>query len=120
MAEQARRELRLVRDDTAQWQFEGYQKLDDKLVIYRRYIPVTKELNSILIHLYDFNSYTLTIIVDAKGYNSSSTSSAMQVMHFRDLDNKQGIADAHQALADLGGTPPCLTEMLGIPTLSGK
>jgi len=120
MANQAKRQLRLVRDESAQWQFEGYQKLDDKLVIYRRYVPVTKELNSILIHLYDFNSYTLTMIIDSKGYNSSSTSSAMQVLHFRDLDNKQGIADAHQALEDLGGSPPCLTEMLGIPAVVGK
>lgn len=118
MGEQQKKELRLVRDDTAQWQYEGYQRLDDKLVMYRRYVPVTKELNSIMIQLFDFNSYLMTIVLDAKGYNSSNASTAMQVIPFKDIGNKQAILDAHQALSDLGGKPPSLSDVLGVPELS--
>lgn len=121
MAEAKRKsELRLVRDDqrdkSERWQLEGYQKLDDRLVMYRRYIPVTKELNSILIHVYDFNSYQMTAILDSKGYNSGGSASAsMHVTNFRDLGNKQAVKDAHQALSDLGGEPPALNEVFGVP-----
>lgn len=114
-------ELRLVRDDrekTERWQLEGYQKLDDNLVMYRRYLPVTKELNSIMIHVYDFSTYQQTTILDAKGYNSGgAAATTMQVTNFRDLGNKQAIKDAHRALSDLGGSPPCLNDVLGVPDL---
>lgn len=109
-----RKELKLVKDETAKWRLEGFQKLDDEIVFYRRYVPVTKELNSILIQVYDFSSYLLTTILDAKGYNTSTTASAMQVIPFRDIGNKQAIKDAHQALIELGGSPPALDNVLGI------
>jgi hypothetical protein len=112
--ESKRKELKLVRDETAKWRLEGYQKLDEEIVFYRRYVPITKELNSILIQIYDFSAYLMTTILDAKGYNTSTTASAMQVMPFRDIGNKQAIKDAHQALLELGGTPPPLDHVLGI------
>jgi hypothetical protein len=109
-----KKELKLVRDEASRWRLEGYQKLDDTIVFYRRYIPITKELNSILIQMWDFSSYLMTTILDAKGYNTSTTASALQVISFRDIGNKQAIKDAHQALIQLGGTPPPLTQVLGI------
>jgi hypothetical protein len=109
-----KKELKLVKDETAKWRLEGYQKLDEEIVFYRRYIPVTKELNSILIQIYDFSSYLMTTILDAKGYNSSTTASAMQVIAFRDIGNKQAIRDAHQALVELGGSPLPLEHVFGV------
>lgn len=109
-----RKELKLVKDETAKWRLEGYQRLDDEIVFYRRYLPITKELNSILIQVYDFSSYLMTTILDAKGYNTSTTASAMQVIAFKDIGNKQSIKDAHQALLELGGSPPPLEHVLGI------
>lgn len=108
----AKKELKLVRDETAKWRLEGYQRLDDEVVFYRRYVPITKELNSILVQMYDFSSFLLTTILDAKGYNSATTANAMQVIPFRDIGNKQAIKDAHRALLELGGTPPALEKVL--------
>ncbi len=109
-----KKELKLIKDETAKWRLEGYQRLDDEIVFYRRYVPITKELNSILIQVYDFSAYTMTTILDAKGYNTSTTASAMQVLTFRDIGNKQAIKDAHQALIELGGSPPPLEQVLGV------
>jgi hypothetical protein len=109
-----KKELKLVKDETAKWRLEGYQRLDEEIVFYRRYVPITKELNSILIQVYDFSAYLMTTILDAKGYNTSTTASAMQVIPFRDIGNKQAIKDAHQALVELGGSPPPLEQVLGI------
>lgn len=114
-----KQELRLVRDEREskeKWQLEGYQRLDDNIVMYRRYLPVTKELNAILLQIYDFNAYQQIIVLDSKGYNAGGgASGSMQVTNFRDLGNKRAIKDAHQALTDLGGTPPALNDVLGIP-----
>jgi hypothetical protein len=109
-----KKELKLVRDETQKWRLEGYQKLDEGIVLYRRYIPVTKELNSILIQMYDFTSYQMTVILDAKGYNSGTMASAMQVIPFADVGNKQALRDAHQALVELGGDPPPFEQVIGI------
>jgi hypothetical protein len=108
-----KKELKLVRDELQKWRLEGYQKLDDNIVIYRRYLPVTKELSSIMIHMYDFASYQMTVILDSKGYNQG-IATAMQVIAFRDVGNKQAIRDAHQALTELEGAPPPLNQVLGI------
>ena len=114
MNEPPKKELKLVRDEMQKWRLEGYQKLDDSIVIYRRYVPITKELSSILIHLYDFASYQMTVILDSKGYNAGSVSTGMQVISFSEIGNKQAIRDAHQALSELGGTPPQLSQVLGV------
>jgi hypothetical protein len=113
-------DLRLVRDDKEKgerWNFEGYQRLDDRIVMYRRYVPVTRDLNSILMHVFDFNSNQTTVIVDTKGYDARGAATAMQIMHFSQYENKQAIKDAHRALTDLGGHPPSLGVILGDPDL---
>lgn len=122
MAVQERKnDLRLVRDDKAdkgeRWNFEGFQRLDERMVMYRRYVPVTRDLNSILMHVYDFNSYQVTVIIDTKGYDARGASTAMQVIHFSAFENKQAIKDAHRALCDLGGNPTPLSVILGDPNL---
>lgn len=114
-----KKDLRLVRDEREKerWNFEGYQRLDDKLVMYRRYIPVTRELNSILMHVFDFNAYQTTVVIDTKGYDAGGAAASMQIINFRDYENKQAIRDAHRALVDLGGNPPPLSVVLGDPEL---
>ena len=114
-------DLRLVRDDKEKgerWNFEGYQRLDDRMVMYRRYVPVTRDLNSILMHVYDFNAFQVTVIVDSKGYEAKGASTAMQILHFSQFENKQAIRDAHRALTDLGGNPPALSVILHDPDLA--
>jgi hypothetical protein len=117
---QKKNDLRLVRDDdrkTERWQLEGYQRMDDRIVMYRRYIPVTRELNTIMMQIFDFNSYQATVVIDTKGYDSKGAATALQVMGFSTFENKQAIKDAHQALCDLGGNPPPLSIVLGDPSL---
>jgi hypothetical protein len=114
-------EQRLVRDEKdkhERWQLEGFQRLDNKIVMYRRYVPVTRELNSILMQIYDFNAYQMTIVLDAKGYGSNGAAAAMQVVGFSAVENKQALKDAHQALTDLGGNPPPISVVLGTPDLT--
>ena len=114
-------ELRLVRDDKAdkgeRWNFEGYQRLDDRMVMYRRYVPVTRDLNSILMHVFDFNAFQTTVIVDTKGYDAGGAATSLQLIHFSAYENKQAIKDAHRALTDLGGNPPPLSVIFGEPDL---
>lgn len=115
MAEQAKKKLKLVDDfETASWRMEGWQKVDDTTVLHRRRVPITGDRQSVMIQIYDFNTFLMTTIVDTKGYNSGELSASSQTISFSAIENQKALKDAHQALTELKGNPPHLDTVLGV------
>ncbi|MEZ0261601.1 MAG: hypothetical protein ACAH80_11370 [Alphaproteobacteria bacterium] len=121
MADPGKKKLKLVDDfETASWRMEGWQKVDDDTVLHRRRIPVTGDRNGIMLQIFDFNTFQLTTIFDLKGYNTGELSGSMQVIPFSQIENKQALKDAHQALTDLKGNPPHIDIVLGVDVTLDK
>lgn len=121
MADPAKRKLKLVDEfETASWRMEGWQKIDDDTVLHRRRVPITSERKSTLIQIYDFNTFMMTTIVDAKGGGTGEFAVTSQTIHFSAIENKQALKDAHQALTELKGSPPHIDVVLGVSVTLDK
>lgn len=125
----AKKQLKLVRrfndicgsDDTDK-QF-GYQKIDDTTVLERKDLPVfaygsTDEyVGAVMISVYDFkNCEVMTYVQQVYFADDNTTDHRPQIFlrPFSQVEGKQGIADAHEALVQLRGNPPPLEEISGL------
>ncbi|MEZ0223434.1 MAG: hypothetical protein ACAH83_02690 [Alphaproteobacteria bacterium] len=125
----AKKQLKLVRrfndicgsDDTEK-QF-GYQKIDDTTVLERKELPVFAygsteyHVGAVMISVYDFKSCeVMTYVQQVYFADSDDNYERPQVFlrSFSDIEGKQGIIDAHDALTQLRGSPPPLEEISGL------
>jgi len=92
--------------------YAGYQKIDDETVLYRRYIQLDSSRKPGLLQIFDFSTFQMTTLLEGRGSNSGEYALSMQVTPFSQIENSQSIRDAHQALTELGGTPPALENIL--------
>lgn len=124
-----KKQLKLVRrfndicgsDDTDK-QF-GYQKIDDTTVLERKELPVfaygstSDHIGAVMVSVYDFkNCEVMTYVQQVYFADSSDTNPRPQVFlrPFSQIEGKQGIIDAHEALTQLRGSPPPLEELSGL------
>ncbi|MDE1153492.1 MAG: hypothetical protein PW788_13225 [Micavibrio sp.] len=92
--------------------YAGYQKVDDQSVLYRRYLQLDGSRKPGLLQVFDFSTFQMTTLFEGKGGSSGEYAVAMQITPFSQIENSQSIRDAHQALTDLGGSPPALDTVL--------
>lgn len=121
MADPAKKKLKLVDDfETSSWRMDGWQKVDDTTVLHRRRVPITSDRQSVMVQIYDFNTFLMTTIVDTKGYNQGELSATSQTISFSAIENKQALKDAHQALTELKGSPPHIDVVLDVDVTLDK
>ncbi|MDE1153494.1 MAG: hypothetical protein PW788_13235 [Micavibrio sp.] len=105
-------------DDAAPSQF-GFQMVDDMTVLERKPVPVfagatpDKDVNAVMIHIYDFKNLELTTYVQQVSSTGESPAPNVFMRPFRDLNSGYGIAQARAALEQLGGNPPPLEQIPG-------
>ncbi len=99
---------------SAESRLTGYQKIDDNTVLYRRFVPMDQWRKASLMQIFDFTTYQMSTLVENRGGNTGEYTTNMTVTPFSEIENKQGIRDAHQALVEQGGTPPALDQVLSL------